>query len=165
MADGPVVSNTSPRIKLAGVGLLDLPPLIYAEIWVPEAVRQEYAVGRRATDPDIDTLAWLKIHPITTALSVPTGPNLHAGELAAIALASQTHARALILDDRNARKVAEQLGLPIVGTLALLVRAKRRSIIPLVKPIVDQMIAQGRYISPALRARVLRDAGEPDATL
>jgi hypothetical protein len=39
-----VVCNTSPLIKLAGVGLLDLLPQLYGAIWIPEAVRDEYLV-------------------------------------------------------------------------------------------------------------------------
>ena len=37
MARQPVVSNTSPPITLAGVGLLELLPAFYGEIWMAEA--------------------------------------------------------------------------------------------------------------------------------
>jgi uncharacterized protein len=64
------------------------------------------------------------------------------------------------LDERRGRAVAEQLGLPVVGTMTVLIEAKRQGHVPLVAPIIDQMIAQGRRISPRLRAEVLTRAGE-----
>lgn len=42
----PVVSNTTPLISLVGVGLLDLLPALYQEIWIPDAVYTEYQAGR-----------------------------------------------------------------------------------------------------------------------
>lgn len=50
--------------------------------------------------------------------------------------------------------------LPMVGTLGVLLRAKQASLINVVAPIIGAMVAQGRYISPALQAQVLREAGE-----
>ncbi|MCX7789135.1 MAG: hypothetical protein N2378_00710 [Chloroflexaceae bacterium] len=59
MVRQPVVSNTSPLITLAGVGLLELLPAVYGKIWIAEAVRDEYEVKRSASEPDLDTLSWL----------------------------------------------------------------------------------------------------------
>ncbi|MCS6882093.1 MAG: hypothetical protein RMK84_07650 [Oscillochloridaceae bacterium] len=59
MVRQPVVSNTSPLITLAGVGLLELLPAVHGETWVAEAVRDEYEVKRSASEPDLDTLSWL----------------------------------------------------------------------------------------------------------
>jgi hypothetical protein len=55
-ADRPVVSNTTPLIKLVGVGLLDLLPQIYCSIWIAESVRDEFVAGMRPDDPVLDSL-------------------------------------------------------------------------------------------------------------
>ena len=57
----PVVSNTTPLIKLVGVGLLDLLPTLYQEIHVPEAVFAEYQTGhnQQPDSPDLAKLSWL----------------------------------------------------------------------------------------------------------
>ena len=68
MADGPVVSDTTPLITLAGLGLLDLLPRLYGAIWVPEAVRAEYDAGRRGTEPPLDALSWAVIKPVRVDL-------------------------------------------------------------------------------------------------
>lgn len=156
----PVVSNTTPLISLVGVGLLDLLPAIYTAVWIPEAVHAEYQTGRahHPGSPDLDTLAWLSIHPTAAHPSVPA--SLDAGEAAALSLALAHHARLVLLDEQRARRAAVQLGLPIAGSLTVLLEAKRRGLIPLVGPILDRMVAQGRRISAPLKARVLDLAGE-----
>lgn len=156
----PVVSNTTPLITLAGVGLLDLLPALYQEIWIPAAVHSEYQSGRarHPASPDLDLLNWLRIHNVTTTPSLSNA--LDAGEAEAIALAISSQARLRLLDEQRGRRVASQLGLPVAGSLAVLLEAKRHGHITLVGPILDQMVAQGRRISASLRSQVLGAAGE-----
>lgn len=156
----PVVSNTTPLITLAGVGLLDVLPALYHEIQIPEAVFTEYQQGRARFpgSPDLAALPWLIVHATDPDPAVPT--TLDAGEAEAIALARAVHARLILLDERRGRAAAAQLGLPVAGTLAVLLQAKRQGLIPLLTPVLDQMIAQGRRISPHLHTWVLAQAGE-----
>lgn len=160
MPDSPVVSNTSPLIKLAGVGLLDLLPQVYGDIWIPAAVRAEYYTDATASDPDIDVLPWLSVQHVPPEPALLSTRGLGLGEAEAISLAASCQARFIILDDKLGRRVATARGLPVVGTLSVLVRAKAMGLLPQVKPIVDQMIAQGRHISPSVRAAILHAAGE-----
>jgi predicted nucleic acid-binding protein len=158
--EGPVVSNTSPLINLAGVGLLDLLPQLYGDIWVPEVVLAEYVAKANVSDPQLDTLPWLQTKHGSIEQSLRAIRGLGLGEAAAISLAISSAARITLLDDRLGRRIAIERGLPIVGSLGVLLRAKREGIIPMVEPIVNAMIGQGRYISANLRNRLLRDAGE-----
>jgi predicted nucleic acid-binding protein len=89
---------------------------------------------------------------------VPT--NLDAGKAEAIALARAIGARLLLLDEQRGRAAARRLGVPISGSLGVLVEAKTQGLISLVRPYLDQMIAQGRHISPRLQAHVLSLASE-----
>jgi predicted nucleic acid-binding protein len=156
----PVVSNTTPLIKLVGVGLLDLLPTLYQEIHVPEAVFAEYQAGRNQHpgSPDLATLSWLTVHTVAPDPAVPA--SLDAGEAQAIALARTLQARLILLDERRGRAVAARLGLPVVGTLTVLIEAKLQGHVPLIAPVIDQMITQGRRISLRLRTEVLKRAGE-----
>jgi uncharacterized protein len=141
VAERPVVSNTTPLISLVGVGLLDLLPQLYASVWIPEIVRQEYQAGAKLADPNLDSLSWVVLTPVIA------GPDLlkvlDAGEAAAITLATATNARAILLDEADGRTIALQRGLPVVGTIAVVLRAKQAGLIPLVRPVVDAMIARG----------------------
>jgi uncharacterized protein len=162
VADGPAICNTSPLVKLAGIGLLHLLPDLYGEVLVPEAVRTEFAAGATPSDPDIGALPWIRVHTVQVAPPLVGMRGLGPGEAEAISLALEHQARVILLDDKLARKTAASLGLPVAGTLAILLRAKRAQLIPAVQPIVDQMIAQGRHISHSLRNQLLADAGELD---
>ena len=124
----PVISNTTPLISLAGVGLLDLLPAIYHEVWIPDIVHAEYQAGRatHAGSPDLDTLPWLQVHLVAPHPDVPT--TLDAGEAATLALALHSSAQLVLLDEQRARREAVRLGLPIAGTLTILLEAKRRGI-------------------------------------
>ncbi len=145
MPERPVVCNTSPLIKLAGVGLLNLLPQIYGTIWVPEIVRDEYLTGATAPTPDLTTFLWLVFHQVTIAPTLQALSGFGAGEAAAITLAEASHARIILLDDKRARRVAHDRGLTVVGTLGVLVRAKQQGYLTTLRPVLTTMMAQGRY--------------------
>lgn len=50
--------------------------------------------------------------------------------------------------------------LVVTGTLGVLLQAKQQGVIAELLPLIDQMIAQGRYIGDNLRRTVARLAGE-----
>lgn len=143
---------------LAGIGLLDVLAALYRTILIPDAVRMEYQRGATRGEPDIDALAWIQVRSVTSDQDVSA--HLDAGEAAAISLARANGAILILLDDKQARNEAKRLGLAVAGSLAIALEAKRRGLIQQLTPYLDQMIAQGRYISPELRAQVLREAGE-----
>jgi predicted nucleic acid-binding protein len=66
----------------------------------------------------------------------------------------------VILDDRPARRLALGLGLPVVGTVGILLRAKQTGFITAVRPLLENLLEVGFRLSPAIRDKVLTDAGE-----
>jgi predicted nucleic acid-binding protein len=156
---GPVVSNTTPIINLVGVGMLNLLPSLYGLIRIPEAVLKEYNAGKAAADPALDELPWLQIVP-DVVLDSTLPLQLGIGEASAISLALVENARVVLLDEAFGRRLALQRGLPVVGTLAVLLAAKQDKRLSAVGPIIDAMILQGRRISPTLREQIIRAAGE-----
>ncbi len=162
MAEHLVASNTSPLISLAGVNLLDLLPQVYGKILVAEAVFQEYAVQAPSNDPLLSRPHWLYVMPVDLTAPLAVLPGFGVGEASTILLAQAYQARLVILDDKRARKTAIQQGLKVVGTLGVLVRAHRMGFLSRVRPVLDKMITQGRYISPDLRQQVLQQVGEDD---
>jgi len=82
-----------------------------------------------------------------------------AGEAEAIALAHELGCR-IILDDRKACMVAQRLGVPITGTVGLLLRAKQTGVISSLFPLLDALDAHHFHISRALRTEALRLASE-----
>jgi predicted nucleic acid-binding protein len=69
----------------------------------------------------------------------------------------------VILDDRPARRVAADLGLPLIGTLGILVMAKREGLIPAIRPDVDALVNSGFFVSADLYRDLLREENESEA--
>src|SRR6266567_7999467 len=86
----PVVTDTTPLITLAGVGLLDLLPLLYGKVWAPRIVLDEYQAKAPPTEPDLAQASWLTV--VDAVIIDPTLPLLDVGE-AALSLAQTIGAR------------------------------------------------------------------------
>ena len=161
---GPVVSNTTPLISLGEIGLLKIAHTLYGDIWIPEAVYSEYQAGLpvHKQRPSLDTYSWIAVHAISTDPAVPA--TLDAGEAEAIALARASGARLILIDEQRGRAAGKRLGLVVAGSIAVLLNEKARTLIPLVRPYLDQMIAQGRRIGPRLYREALTLANEEDTS-
>lgn len=85
---------------------------------------------------------------------------LGEGEWEAIALAVELGAGAILIDDRPARQLAEAAGLKVIGTLGLLLEAKRAGHIGTVRVELDKLVVTSFFLSPQLYEQVLRMAGE-----
>lgn len=152
MPDPATVSNSSCPIALDLVGQLDLLQGLYGTVLVPGAV--SYECGTSLPQ-------WIRVQPIQNqGMSRTLQLGLGAGESEAIVLASETSAARLILDDKKARRIAQQLGLPITGTLAVLLRAKQQGLIPNLRDVLNGLAAAHFRISDALVQDTLRRAGE-----
>ncbi|HKQ08890.1 MAG TPA: DUF3368 domain-containing protein [Blastocatellia bacterium] len=146
----PIITDSTCLIGLERIGHLDLLPALFEPIMIPPEVDREFGI----------TLAWLRIEVPSDTTRVATLKLLiDDGEAEAIALAGERGVR-LILDDRQARLVAKNLGIPIIGTVGVLAQAKQAEIIASLKPILSKLEAKGFYISNALKEEALRIVGE-----
>jgi predicted nucleic acid-binding protein len=81
------------------------------------------------------------------------------GEAEAIALALEKNCK-IILDDKQARSAAKKLGLEIVGTVGMFVRAKQNNLIDSLETVLDDLENNGFRMSENLKAEALKIAGE-----
>jgi predicted nucleic acid-binding protein len=118
----PIVSNSSPLIALARIQRLDLVPAILQSILIPPAVAREI-------EPSIPALpAWLSVKvPFQPTATAHVSGRLGDGEREAIALAIEIGADAVLMDERAGRRVAEEAGLKVIGTLGLLLKPSGRA--------------------------------------
>ena len=146
----PVVTDSTCLISLERIGHLDILPALFEPILVPPEVRHEFGT----------LFPWLTVEtPTDQALVAALKMLVDDGEAEAIALARE-QGRRIILDDRRARSVARSLEITIIGTVGILVRAKRLGMITSLKALLDELEAHEFYISEGLRAEALRLVNE-----
>jgi predicted nucleic acid-binding protein len=66
----------------------------------------------------------------------------------------------VVLDELKGRRAAQALGLVLVGSAGLLLRARQDDRIDAVAPLPDELQARGMYLDDGLRRDVLNLAGE-----
>jgi predicted nucleic acid-binding protein len=159
-----VVSDALPLISLAATGYLEILKQLYEQVTIPAAVYQEItgsAPGLPGAS-EVRTLEWIITQPVQNHIVVRAlRGELDAGEAEAIALAVELQAELLLIDERRARVVATRLGLNVVGVLGVLVEAKHKSLVPRLKPLLDDLITRAGFrVSPQLYERVLQAVGE-----
>jgi len=136
---------------LGGLGLI--PQVLGSGTLIPPAVAREFGAGLLP--------AWMEVRPLQQPIGARIlQPALGAGESEAIALALEVKADLILLDDKAARRLALTLGLPLLGTLGLLLKAKDLGLIKEIRPKLIALRSLPFHIGPRLFEAVLRDAGE-----
>ncbi len=82
------------------------------------------------------------------------------GEASAIVLSMEKAEALLILDDLQARKLAEKLRLKYTGTLGMIARARSEGVIASVKPIIEKIRNTNFRFSEEVFAVIIKTAGE-----
>lgn len=136
--------------------------MVVGELLVPAAVAEE--IRRRGPkDPTSAALreeGWIEV--------VPTPPpdqeihrwDLGSGESAVLALARQKPGHVAVIDDLAGRKCAASLGIPVRGTLGIVLVAKRRGVVTAARPILEDLLRTGLYLSRRVLDEALTRVGE-----
>jgi predicted nucleic acid-binding protein len=153
----PAVLNASPVIVLARAGYLDLVPKLVSSPVIPRAVATEIRAGA-ADDPAAKFLgqpSWLTIVDLNPALSPLAIWRLGQGESEVLEYARRNPGTVAILDDRAARRSATALKIPIVGTLGLLLAAKRSGLIESIETAIERVKNCGLFVDSGTASKVI----------
>jgi predicted nucleic acid-binding protein len=153
MIPDPLISNASPLIALNQIDCLTLLPRLYATVIIPPAVRREIS-------PSVGRPPWIEERSLQQPIDPRVPGTLGAGEREAIGLALEIGVFRIVLDDLRARRRAESLGLEVIGTLGILVLAKRHRLISAMRPFAEALLDQGFFVSPSVFDEALTTAGE-----
>ena len=159
-----VVADAGPLIAFGRIGRLHLFRDVLGTILVPEAVAEEClreplrpgaaAIRQAFREGLLIRKRARRSHLYEEILSV-----LGEGEAAAIALA-HSQGVPVLMDEKNGRRIARGLGLAVIGTGGVLIRAKRRKLIRVARPVLEDLQKEGYRLSGSLMAEILARCGE-----
>jgi uncharacterized protein len=156
-----VVSDTSCITNLMQINQLGLLSKLYTTIIITPIVKQELQVFHSLTENNFSLLNLQIQSPKNTAAVANLMKDLDAGESESIILAEELHADFLLVDERQATKIATERGLTTIGILGILLLAKQRNHINFVKPLLDDLKSKTTFrFSNALYIQLLQLANE-----
>ncbi|MCP4401553.1 MAG: DUF3368 domain-containing protein [bacterium] len=124
--------------------------IVAGVLFIPQEVLDELAVGEsRNTIPARDW-SWIQVLPLESEeehLSFLTlRERFGDGESACLSLAIHRH-KSILTDDLDVRKYAQRIGIPVSGTIGVLVRGVRQSVFSLetANDLLARMIEHGYY--------------------
>ena len=156
-----LVVDASPLILLTRIGRLDL--LREDQVTVPESVLGEIEAGSgldqtasilKAGGTHFDIVPDLVVPPELVLWS------LGRGETQVLARCLAGSGREAVLDDRAARRCARSLGILTTGTVGLVLRAKKRGQLHQARPVVEDLVSAGLYLTAEVQEQVLGEVGE-----
>ena len=147
-----IISDTSCFIILSKIGALELLQMVYGQIITTPDIADEFG----ETLPE-----WVIIKEVVDKFKQKILElQIDKGESSAIALAIEMPDSTLILDDFKARKIAQQLGLTITGTIGVIVKAKLEGKIASITPYLEAIKSTNFRISAEIEQQALKEANE-----
>jgi len=146
-----VVCDSSTLIHLTSIGRLALLQTFYEQITIPPAVWNEVVeqgAGRVGAQEVAEACqaGWILLSaPSDQPLVSLLRRDLDAGESEAIALALERKADLILLDETEARRIAERYGLAKTGVIGLLIRAWREGLIDSLRAELDRLQTEGGF--------------------
>ena len=154
--------NSSPLIALAKADLISLLEKLAGSLVVPSGVAKEIGYGHQ------DDLArlWLTTHGSDYVVessaihSVVSSWDLGYGESEVLPFAHTHSGFHAVIDDRMARNCAKSLGIPFIGTIGVIVLAKKEGHLKSVGESLQELQMAGLYLDSYLVHKAIELVGE-----
>ena len=150
--DYAVITDTSCFILLDKIDALSILHELYINVLTTPEIVHEF--GKKLPD-------WIEVRSVKDKTKLTAyAEKVDVGEASAIALALELPSALLILDDLKGRKLAQQLHLKYTGTLGVLILAKQKGVITLLKPYFEKTKQTDFCIPSMLLQNILEASGE-----
>jgi predicted nucleic acid-binding protein len=156
------ILNASPIILLGKADLLKtISPL--AKSWIiPKGVIEEVE-KKRSIEPYLSQLSCNS--KVIRKSSSTTHPSIAAwdlgqGESEVLTLALGKDGVWVVLDDLQARKCAALFDIPLIGSIGLVILAKKKGLIDLAKPRIERLRAAGLHLDNTMLGQIYMRIGE-----
>ena len=159
-----IVSNTTPLSNFLQLERMEILRQLFDVVHVPFAVTkeiEEYFHGNKQWQECVEE-GFIRVHHVQPSFMVSSPLHiLHQGEAEALLLCLEKKAELCLLDDKDARAVASLHHIPVTGTLGLLIAAKKKGLLSVVRPLMDILRDKHSFwISGKMYQHVLYIAGE-----
>lgn len=156
-----VIADSSALVALSVCEVLHLLEPLFDEIKVPQAVFDEVNIANKPEAKTLKQFLADKVMQVSLAAwTIEKSNGLGKGEIEAIALYKQEAADLLLIDDARAKKTAYINNVEVMGSLGVLLLAKRRGLIAEIRPLLDKLSDSDIFVSSNLLERILVLAGE-----
>ncbi len=158
-----LVADASALIALSACDSLALLEALFGTVLVPQAVFLEVAAVDKPQSDRLRSYLQGKVRAVDMRGFVFLDAFADAGETQAMLLYKELAADYLLIDDKRGRKVAKINQIKTVGSLGVLLQAKRAGLISRVAPLIEQIAASPVFMSESLIQTVLDLADESEA--
>ena len=154
MKKGLVIADSGPIFSLAVIDKLEILNILFDSIRIPYAVWEEITLNKT-------TEQYQKIHSFFQDKTQQiVGFNelaflMDYGESESVILYKELQADFLLIDDKKARRIAENFGLNCLGTIGLLSVARDEKIISELRPLFEIFLENKRFYSITLLNTIL----------
>lgn len=155
-----LVADASALIALSTCNSLPLLDKLFGNVVVPEAVYAEITLADKPHSAYLQSYLQGKVRAVDMQRFVYLDSFADVGETPAMLLYKEASADYLLIDDKRGRKVAKINQIKTIGSLGVLLQAKRAGYIPCITPLIEQIAASPVFISESLIQTVLELAGE-----
>jgi predicted nucleic acid-binding protein len=158
----PFIADSSPLILFSRIGKVDLLPALAGTVFVPQSVLGELRAGshRDHAASVVEKTTGIEVVPDLPVPATVHAWDLDPGESQVLAHALTRSGSWAVLDDRAGRRCAASLGVATLGTLGTVLRARSAGLIPLARPLVEALRAQGLFLEDAIVNAALAEIGE-----
>lgn len=155
-----LVADASALIDLATCKSLPLLDSLFGTVLVPEQVFVEVTTDNKPMAVTLEAYLRDRVRQVDLQNYVYLDAFADTGETAAMLLYKQINADYLLIDDKRGRKVSAINQIATVGSMGVLLRAKKAGLIAAVAPLLELLNDSPVFIGRELHATVLELAGE-----
>ena len=162
-----IVADTTPLISLMKIGHLDLLEQLFGEVQIPEAVFDELVYNTNFPEEskliqESNYIIRVSVKDTSAVDLLRRSSGLDAGESEAIILSDSNGASLLLMDEVKGRQVAKQMGIPLMGTIGLLLVGYNEKLLTKqqILECIEIMKTSGRHISESLYQQLLAKISE-----
>ncbi|MBF0573407.1 MAG: DUF3368 domain-containing protein [Desulfamplus sp.] len=156
-----VIADSSPLIALAIIEKLEILEKMYEKIYASTAVVQEVVRTDKPFANDLKLFLHGRTKNVKNKIAVRIlSGDIGAGEAETIVLALENLPAVALIDDLKARRFAKMNGIEVIGTMGILLKAKKEGLIKKIKPLIAELLQHDIRISMKIIEITLQAAQE-----